>query len=145
MQRIFSLEGNGTIGHYPGGYTDYLEIHQSEEKERQEFEKAEMKQNNKKASSALESQTEKQIENSKTSKLKFSYNEQREFATIDDDIAALEQQIANLDIELSKESSNFESLQLLLLQKQEIEAELSAKMDRWVYLNDLADKINSLS
>ena len=145
VQRIFSLEGNGTIGHYPGGYTDYLEIHQFEEKERQEFEKAEMKQNNKKASSSLESQTEKQIGNNKTAKLKLSYNEQREFATIDDDIAALEQRLTNLDIEISKESSNFEFLQKLLLNKQAIEEELSTKMDRWVYLNDLSDQINSLS
>ena len=141
VQRIFCLEGNGTIGHYPGGYTDYLEIQQLEAKGHQESEKAELRQN-KKNSSATESQTAKQAGSNKTTKLKLSYHEQREFATIDDDIAALEQQLTNLETEISKEASNFESLQKLLEKKQEIEGELSAKMDRWVYLNDLADQIN---
>ncbi len=74
-------------------------------------------------------------------KVKFSYNEQREFDTIDDVIAELEQQLAELESEMAKETSNYDRLQELLLKKQELDGELSAKMDRWVYLNDLADKM----
>lgn len=132
VQRIFCLEGNGSIGHYPGGYTDYLEIHQFEESQRQEVSNGALKPEKKSGSQG-------------DARLKFSYNEQREFATIDDDIAALEQQLTALDLEMSTEASNNDLLQELLIKKQTIEEELSAKMDRWVYLNDLAVKISQLS
>jgi len=142
VQRIFSLEGNGSIGHYPGGYTDYLEIHQFEEKERLEIEKSNQ-QCNKKRSTNSDIETARQNDNQKTVKLKFSYKEQREFETIDDDIAALEQQFTALKAQISKESTNYEYLQELLKQQQTLGDALSLKMDRWVYLNDLADKINN--
>lgn len=141
VQRIFSLEGNGVIGHYPGGYTDYLDIYQFEEKKRMEALKANQLQSSKKADSDQQDQSAKQTGAKKNTKIKFSYNEQREFDTIDDVIGALEQQLAELELEMSKEASNFERLQKLLLKKQALEEELSAKMDRWVYLNDLADKM----
>lgn len=142
VQRIFSLEGNGLIGHYPGGYSDYSEIHQLEEKERQEIEKSNQ-QSNKKPSLNPDPQTDRQNNNQKSMKLKFSYKEQREFETIDDDIAALEQQLTALEEQISKETTNYEYLQELLKQQQDIEEGLSVKMNRWVYLNDLADKINN--
>jgi len=141
VHRIFSLEGNGTIGHYPGGYTDYLEIHQFEEKERQEIEKS-YQQNKKKISTDQKGQAGGPSNNQKNAKLKFSFNEQREFETIDDDIASLEQKLTELELQISKETTNYEYLQELLQQKQVLEEELSFKMDRWVYLNDMADKMN---
>lgn len=141
VQRIFSLEGNGSIGHYPGGYTDYLEIHQSEEKERLEIDKMNQ-QGSKKPSSAPDAQSFSQ-NSKKSTKLKFSFKEQYEFETIDDDIAALEQQLSELEVQISKESTNFEYLQELLGKKHVIEDELTHKMDRWVYLNDLEDKIRN--
>ena len=127
VQRIFSLEGNGTIGHYPGGYSDYLELRQPEEKET--------------SPSVQKIQQAKQAGTEKNTKLKFSYNEQREFDTIDDEIASMEQQLAELDLQMSKEAANYDLLQELLEKKHALEEELSAKMDRWVYLNELADKI----
>ena len=130
------------IGHYPGGYTDYLEIHQSEEKERQEIEKSNQLRN-KKPSSNPDAQSVSQNNSQKSTKLKFSYKEQCEFETIDDDIAALEQQLAELELEISNETSNYEFLQELLQRKQTIEDEISHKMDRWVYLNDLDNKISN--
>jgi len=142
VQRIFSLEGNGLIGHYPGGYTDYSEIHQFEEKERQEIEKLNQ-QSNQKQSSNPDPQTDRQNNNQKSNKFKFSYNEQREFETIDDDIAALERQLAELELQISNETSDYECLQELLKQQQTLDEAVSLKMDRWVYLNDLADKINN--
>jgi ATP-binding cassette subfamily F protein uup len=127
VQRIFSLEGNGTIGHYPGGYTDYLEIRQFEEKERTPKEQ--------------KTQPVKQTEIPQNTKQKFSYKEQREFDTIDDDIAALEQSLAELEMQMAKETTNYDLLQELVLKKQSLEEELAAKMDRWVYLNEMADQM----
>ena len=141
VYRIFSLEGNGVIGHYPGGYTDYLEIHQFEEKERQEAEKS-YQESKKKSASEQETREAKSSNNQRNTKMKFSYNEQREFETIDDDIAALESQLTDLDLQISNEATNYEYLQELLQQKQVLEEKLSVKMDRWVLLNDMADQMN---
>jgi ATP-binding cassette subfamily F protein uup len=135
------LEGNGSIGHYPGGYTDYIEMHQSEEKERLEMDKSNQ-QSRKNPSPEHDPQSVSQ-NSKKSTKLKFSFKEQHEFETIDDDIAALEQQLSELEALISKESTNFEYLQELLGKKQVIEDELTHKMDRWVYLNDLENKINN--
>nr|MBP6492572.1 ABC-F family ATP-binding cassette domain-containing protein [Clostridia bacterium] len=143
VQRIFSFEGDGVIGHYPGGYTDYLEIHQFEEKERQDAEKEKIKRLAEKASKS-DSQENITAGSTKSGKLKFSFNEQREFSTIDDDIAALEHQLSDLEMEIAQETSNFQKLQQLLEQKKELEDQLSVKMDRWIYLNDLAEKINNV-
>ena len=73
--------------------------------------------------------------------MKFSFKEQREFATIDDDIAALEQKIADTEQEISANTSDYVKLQELSDKKEALESELSEKMERWVYLNDLAERI----
>lgn len=78
-----------------------------------------------------------------TRKLKFSYKEQREYETIDDDIAALEQQIADAESAIARNSSDYQKLQELTAQKEQLEQQLAEKMDRWVYLNDLAEKIEN--
>ena len=74
-------------------------------------------------------------------KLRFSFKEQREFYTIDEDIASLEEQIAAAEKEISANSSDYVKLQELSDKKTELEAQLNEKMDRWVYLNDLAERI----
>ena len=76
-------------------------------------------------------------------KLKFSYKEQREFETIDDDISELEEKIETLDAEMVKNATNSMKLSELMKEKEEAEQELEEKMDRWVYLNDLAEKIEA--
>jgi ABC transport system ATP-binding/permease protein len=143
VQRIFSLEGNGSIAHYPGGYTDYIELHQEEERERQEAEKASLLANKKKSPASKDAQVAKNLGKHKDSRLKFSFNEQREFETIEDDIATLERQLSEMELQMSKEASNYDLLQEMLVKKQAVDQELSLKLDRWVYLNDLADKINN--
>ena len=74
-------------------------------------------------------------------KLKFSYKEQREYETIDSDIAALEEKIASLEEEIAASATNYGRLQELTTAKEEAEAALEEKMDRWVYLNELAEQI----
>ena len=73
--------------------------------------------------------------------LKFTYKEQKEFETIDEDIEKLEEKIAELDGQISKCATDFIKLNELMQEKEKTEAELSDKMERWVYLNDLAERI----
>ena len=76
-------------------------------------------------------------------KLKFTFKEQREYETIDDDIAALEEKIEKLDQEIMANATNSGKLNELTKEKEQAEADLEEKMDRWVYLNDLAEKIEA--
>lgn len=84
---------------------------------------------------------EKRERTAAPTKLRFSFKEQREYATIDDDIAALEQNIAALQNEINANSTDYVKLQELSDKKESLENELAEKMDRWVYLNDLAERI----
>ena len=90
-----------------------------------------------------EKESVKTWKQNRPSKLKFSYKEQREFETIDDDIAALESKIEKLDADIMANATNSGKLNELTQQKEEAEAQLEEKMDRWVYLNDLAEQIEA--
>lgn len=74
-------------------------------------------------------------------KLRFSFKEQREYETIDSDIAALEEQIAQTEHALSANTSDYLKLQELSALKETLQTRLNEKMERWVYLNDLAERI----
>jgi ATP-binding cassette subfamily F protein uup len=76
-------------------------------------------------------------------KLKFSFKEQREYDTIDRDIADLEARLAACEGEIAANASDYVKLQALAEQKQALEAELEHKTERWVYLNDLAERIEA--
>lgn len=77
-----------------------------------------------------------------TKKLKMSYKEEKEFETIESDIATLEQQIEDTDNEMLKASNDFVKLGELSAKKEDLQKELEHKMDRWMYLEELADKIS---
>lgn len=133
--RIFAFE-NGQLVQYEGGYTDYLEAKQSRE----------MPGTGGNApGKAAEDKTQayKEWKQNRPSKLKFSYKEQKEYDTIDEDIAALEEKIETLDGEIMKNATNSGKLNELMIQKSQAEADLEEKMERWVYLNDLAEKIEA--
>ena len=74
-------------------------------------------------------------------KLRFSFKEQREFDTIEDDIAALEARGAELDAAMEAAAADYVELERLGAEKQQIENQLSEKMDRWVYLSELNERI----
>ena len=76
-------------------------------------------------------------------KLKFSYMEQKEWETIEDDIAGLEEAIEALDAQIAVSATDYGKLNQLMTEKAEKEAQLEEKMDRWVYLNDLAEQIEA--
>ena len=77
----------------------------------------------------------------RNAKLKFSYKEQREYETIDEDIAALEEKLEELDGEIMANATNSAKLGELMEKKEQAQAELDEKMERWVYLTELAEKI----
>lgn len=131
VNRIFSFEGQGVVRQFEGGYSDYL-IRKELEKEPEEQPK-EAKKEKSQASKATWKQREK--------KLKFSYKEQKEFETIDEDIEKLETKIESLDEEMAKNATNSVKLRELMEKKEEAEAQLEEKMERWVYLNDLNERI----
>ena len=89
----------------------------------------------------LQKKANKDWKQNRSTKLKFTYKEQREFETIDEDITALEEKIAHLDEEIMKNATNSGKLNELTQEKEAAEEQLEEKMDRWVYLTDLAEKI----
>lgn len=125
VRRVFAVEADGRVKGYPGGYTEYLQTRRAEE--RSKVEKV--------------PSPEKKPERSAPRKLKFSYKEQREFETIDADIAALEAQLAQVTAAQTAQATDYVALQELQTKQGELEAALEEKMERWVYLNDLADQI----
>lgn len=152
VDRIFAFEGNGHLQQYEGGYTDYLEAKQRREGGVSDGRKgaagAAGKTETKKADSGqkdtgAEKAPEKSWKQSRPVKLKFTYKEQREYETIDDEIAVLEQKIADLDEQMMKNATNSVRLSELMREKEEAGQRLEEKMDRWIYLNDLAEKIQA--
>ncbi|MDO5011248.1 MAG: ABC-F family ATP-binding cassette domain-containing protein [Intestinibacter bartlettii] len=134
--KIFAYEGRGKINIYTGNYSDYLNFREQENIEFEEFEQ-EVKEEKPKA-------VKKEKPKSKN-KPKFSYNEQREFDTIDEDIEKLEEKIASLEEDTSKFATDFTKLQEIMDEKTKLENELQVKYERWEYLNNLAEEISNWS
>ena len=120
-KRIFAVEPGGTVRQYPGGYTDYL-ASLSAPKE-------------KKAKAPVEAPKPK------PKKLKFSFKEQREYETIDAEIARLEGALEENKKAQDRDGADYEKLQKLMQEQQELEAQLEEKTERWMYLTDLAERI----
>ena len=127
-RRIFAFEGDGKIVQYEGGYTDYIA-------KRPE------------AICLLNTIPEKEKCSKETwghaQKLKFTYNEQREYETIESDIAELEDKLAAIENDISANASNYGKLTELSTEKEALEVQLMEKMERWEYLEDLAEQIKA--
>ena len=130
--KIFSYEGNGKIDIYTGNYGDYLLSKEEEAVNNKEKEISVDK--NKKESSVDKNKNKGKV-------LKFSFKEQREFESIDEEIMTLEEKIEELDSLMTKHASEYGRLQELMEEKANIEEELAFKYERWEYLNELAAQI----
>ena len=126
-EHIFAVGEDGVIQRYVGNFTDYLEKHQAEVRQQEKARKKEK-----------EPAGAKPV---RQKKLKFTFKEQREFDTIEADIAALEDRLDQLEGEMSAAGSDYVKLQELTDEQGRVSALLEEKMDRWVYLTDLAEKI----
>jgi len=170
VDRIFAFEAGGHLTQYEGGYSDYKEkcvssIYNASENG---VSKSNLSLGSnsvvagvdvtaggtaagrvsggdtdsvQKAVSGSKTLTSKEYNKSRSERLKFTYKEQKEYETIDDDIAALEKDIERIDAEMSKCATDYGKLNDLSKEKAEKEKQLDEKMDRWVYLNDLAERI----
>ena len=138
--RIFELDGMGHAVQYEGGYTDYLEA-----KKRRGGEDAGVSGSGNGSGSGSgrekEAGSTKDWKKNRPQKLKFSYKEQREYETIDTDIAALEEKLESIERQIEANATNSVKLKELLEEQERTSALLEEKMERWVYLNDLAEKI----
>lgn len=142
-RRIFAFEEDGEIRQYEGGYTDYAA------KRAQGQEKASENPNG----SALDgagitpedlsgsARAAKNRDGERKRKLKFTFQEQKDYESIEGEIASLEEKIAKLEGDILKNASDFVKLNALSKEKEETEALLEQKMDRWMYLEDLAARI----
>lgn len=140
VDRIFSFEGGGRLKQYEGGFSDYYEKKQTENGIASDGATQSVKEA---VSGDTTSAKPKKYYKERENKLKFTYAEQKEYDTIDDDIASLESKIEELDGEIAGAATQYSRLNELMQEKADVEAQLEHKMDRWVYLNDLAEKIEA--
>ena len=134
VDRIFAFEAGGHLTQYEGGYTDYRDkcvssIYNVESNRTSDAYKTKVAGQLKKAY------------NSDENKIRFTYMEQKEYETIDDDIEELENMVSELDDEIAKNATSYSKLAELTKEKEDVERQLEEKMERWEYLNDLAEKI----
>lgn len=134
VDRIFAFEAGGHLTQYEGGYTDYRDkcvssIYNVASNGTSDTSKS-------KAAGQV-----KKVYNSHEDKIKFTYMEQKEYETIDDDIEKLETKVSELDDEIAKNATAYSKLAELTKEKEDVERQLEEKMERWEYLNDLAEKI----
>lgn len=128
MRRIFAYEADGKLKQYEGGYTDYA-LRKAEEEALVE------------AESSVRGEADKSQRNRGPKKLKFTYKEQREYETIEEEIAALEERLEAIETEIGENARDYTKLSQLMAEKEEKSALLDEKMERWMYLEELAAKI----
>ena len=126
VKRIFAFDGNGNLRQHEGGYTEYAARIAAEE-----------------MTEEVKTPMKKGVDTRvKEKKLKFTYKEQKEYDTIEEDIANLEAKIEELEASMGKCASDFVKLNQIVKEKEEAEALLEEKMDRWMYLEDLKARID---
>ena len=127
VKRIFAFDGKGNLRQHEGGYTEYATRIASEEPK------------------VLEKTPAKKGVDTRVreKKLKFSYKEQRDYETIEEDIAGLEERIEELENSMGKFASDFVKLNQIMQEKEELTKALDEKMDRWMYLEDLKAQIDA--
>lgn len=130
--KIFSYEGNGFIKDYNGNYSDFL-ISKEIEKVKLESTKVDDK--------FKEDKSKGTKDKTKDNRPKFTFKEQKEFDTIDEEISKLEEKIENLDKDMAKNSSNYGKLNELMKEKESVQKMLDEKYERWEYLNEIAEAI----
>ncbi|WP_400241872.1 ABC-F family ATP-binding cassette domain-containing protein [Niallia sp. JL1B1071] len=123
-EQLLILKGNGVIDTYYGNYSEYLEVERKEEQQIKE-----------------KSDTPIAKKEPKEKKIKLSYNEQREWATIDEDIEKVEERLANIETDLAETGSDFEKAAELMKEQDQLNEKLEYLIERWSYLSEIAEKL----
>lgn len=142
--RILELDGNGHVVQYEGGYTDYLAAKQKLKEQESKGGKPADGSGKNAGVEGRKKNTAKAADKKKysgPSKLKFTFNEQREYERIDDEIAALEAELDEFEGQINANATNSVRLRELMEQQNRVREKLDEKTERWVYLNDLAERI----
>jgi len=126
--KIFAYEGNGEIKEYTGNFSDYLI-------------KRELGNTEAPDSKSLDKETKKERVKNKDERPKFSFKEQKEYEQIDEVIEEIENKISKVEKDIENTVTDYEKLQKLIKEKEELELELAEKYERWEYLNELAQRI----
>lgn len=134
-KRIFAFGADGQITQFEGNYSDYKETISQQTAETMPVIPA--------AENSSELPGTKSSWKQKEPKLKFTYQEQKEFEIIDSEIASLEAQLKEVNHQIEEAASNYSVLAELTQSKEALEQQLEEKMERWVYLNDLAEQIET--
>ena len=124
-ESIMEVRGNGEILRYTGNWSDWARKRRAEE------------------APARAEKSKTAAERPRERKLKFSFKEQREFETIDGELAALEAELASCQSEQERCGSDYVKLQELQERQTELETKLEEKTERWIYLNELKEKIDA--
>lgn len=140
VNRIFAFEGNGVVRQYEGGWTDYYQ--KSAELGYRQDKGVSVSLEKKEAPKAEKQET---AQRTHQKKLKFTYQEQRDYETIEETIAALEEKIERLDKDIAANASDFVKLGKLMEEKEAAETQLEQKMEYWEYLMELAERISAQS
>ena len=136
MRRILAFEGDGKVVQYEGGYTDYQIAYEKKNPQGTEQKDTTSKKDD-------SGEKKKQEKPKSERKLKFSFKEQKEWDTIEDEIGALEESLEGLEVQMADAARDFSRLNTLMNEKTEKEQLLEEKMERWMYLNELADQIKN--
>lgn len=139
VRRIFSFDGNGILSQHEGGYSDY-----ALRKSMEQIMEGEAARRDGQTKESSEKDNKVKTERTRSPrKLKFTYKEQKEYETIEADIAALEEKIESLEEEILKAATDFVKLNKLTAQKEESSILLEEKMERWMFLEDKAARIEA--
>ena len=138
VRKLLVFDGNGGISQFEGGYTDYYITHGTFANSASGTETKSASQPTASVATGTDSQAARKPQPS-SAKKKFSYKEQREYDTIEDDITAKEEAIAKVEAEISNSVSDFIKLSSLSAEKEQLEAELDQLLERYVYLTELAE------
>ena len=141
VSRIFAFEEGGHLQQYEGNYSDYA-LRKS--MEAQEFDSiAEVGNGGRKETSGEKSESARATWKKPARKLKFTYQEQKDYDTIEQEMADLEDLVCRLDEDILKAATDFVRLNELWKQKEEASAKLEEKMERWMYLEEKAARIEA--
>ncbi|SFK59845.1 ATP-binding cassette, subfamily F, uup [Halobacillus dabanensis] len=127
IDRLLAFEGDTDIRRFYGNYTEYLEKRKDEKKEERVEKKPSIQEDTRRSNR----------------KRKLSYREKQEWETIEDDIAALEEKVEKLDNDLAEAATNYDKVQELSHDKEKVEAELEAKMERWEELSTIVEELEN--
>ena len=150
VKRIFAFEEGGVLKQYEGGYTDYarkaaehtgIRKHTGDTARLADTTAGSADKVIKGSAGTGEKNSRNTWKVRDTKKLKFTYREQQEYETIEEDIMELEEELSDLDDQMMENATNSVKLSELSGKKEEIQKLLDEKMQRWEYLEELAEKI----